>query len=99
LVAESPVAAALPPSEDFALLVDAMRALRSEHDPARASALVASYVERHPEGALLEEALAIRVEAAAAGDDSRAAANEYLTRFPTGRYAGAAKRALGHATP
>ena len=51
-----------------------MRALRLDRDPVRARGLLARYLERHPNGALAEEALALTIEAALAHQDDDAAA-------------------------
>lgn len=76
-----------------AVLVDAIAALRRDHDPARAGLLIEYYLRRNPQGALAEEALALAIEAALARDDAsaRALADDYLSRYPTGRY-----RVLAH---
>ena len=53
-------------------VVAGMRALRLDHDPVRARGLLAQYLERHPNGALAEEALALTIEAAAHHDGDAA---------------------------
>jgi hypothetical protein len=75
----------------------AMQALRRDHDPVRARALLDPYLARHPNGALAEEALAISIEAAAAHHDPDAAAlaSRYLARYPTGPFCNLAKQMLG----
>jgi hypothetical protein len=72
-----------------------MRALRVDHDPVRARALLARYLERDPNGALAEEALALTMEAALAHQDDDAAALGalYLRRYPGGPFAALALRA------
>src|SRR5262249_36529239 len=58
---------ATPPpaaSEDTTPVMEAMRALRIEGNPVRARALLARYLERHPNGTLAEEALAMTIRAA-----------------------------------
>ncbi|HVZ71552.1 MAG TPA: hypothetical protein VHJ20_04180, partial [Polyangia bacterium] len=84
------VEVAPPPAatDDPTLVATALRALRREHDPARAGALVEDYLRQWPNGALTEEAMALAVEAAAARHDARAAAwaDRYLRRFPNGRF-------------
>lgn len=74
------------------LLVDALNAVRRDHDPARAMTLIDFYLERYPRGVLVEEALALAVEAAVAeGPGGRAVtarAAAYRARFPSGRYRG-----------
>ena len=80
---------------DAQLVISAVQALRQEHDPAKADGLLVDYLRLHPTGALREEVLALRIEAAAKRNDSQAAqlAEQYLQQFPTGRYAEAARRA------
>jgi hypothetical protein len=65
-----------------------MRALRVDHDPVRARGLLARYLQRRPNGALAEEALALTIEAAVAHRDSDAAAlgARYLRRYPAGPF-------------
>ena len=72
-----------------------MRALRVDHDPVRARGLLARYLERQPEGALAEEALALTIEAALAHQDDDAAAlgGLYLRRYPGGPFKALAFRA------
>jgi len=74
----------------------AMQALRRDHDPARARALLDAYLARHPNGAMAEEALAISIEAAAARHDPDAAqlASRYLARYPTGPFCSLARQTL-----
>jgi len=90
-------AAPAPPGAE--LVLTAYRALRAEHDPARAGLLLDRYLADHPDGALAEDALALAIEAAAGRDDARAAAlgARYLARFPSGRYRAAAERARARA--
>ena len=72
-----------------------MRALRLDHDPVRARGLLARYLERHPTGALAEEALALTIEAALAhrDDDAAALGARYLRRYPGGPFKELALRA------
>jgi len=72
-----------------------MRALRRDGDPALARALSATYLERHPDGALAEEALALIIEAAVAHPDAdaRALGARYLRQYPNGPFRGLARQA------
>jgi TolA-binding protein len=94
--AAAPVAAPPAPADDPTLVAAALRALRREHDAARAGALVEEYLGKWPAGALTEEAMALAVEAAAARHDARAAdwAQRYLRRFPNGRFRDVVSRSL-----
>jgi len=85
--------------EDTTLLLDAMRALRRQHDPARARVLLGRYLQQHPNGALAEEALAMSIEAAVAAHDADAAglARRYLRSYPSGPFRSVALRALAPA--
>lgn len=76
------------------LLVEAMRA-RSAGNPERVSQLVDEYRQKHPQGALQEEALILSIDAAVArhSPSARGLAREYLRRFPQGRFAAQARRA------
>jgi len=100
-----PVVAPTPPArdeEDASLVVSAMRALRKEHDAERAARLLDRYLAAHPEGALVEEAIALDLEASVARhDDARAQAfaRQYLRRFPEGRFGTLARRTLSGASP
>jgi len=83
--------------EEAALVMSAMRALRQERDAERAARLLDRYLAAHPEGALVEEALALDLEASLARhDDGRAQvfARQYLRRFPDGRFLSLARRTL-----
>jgi hypothetical protein len=86
--------ASLPPSaasvaRERTEVLDALVALRREHDPVRAGTLLARYLSAHPNGALREEALVLAIEAAdARGDQAGGAqlAHAYQTEFPAGRF-------------
>jgi hypothetical protein len=82
----APVSAAA--GEDPSAVLEAMRALRLDHDPVRARVLLGRYLERHPGGALAEEALAMSIEAAVAHHDPDAAAlgARYLRLYPNGPF-------------
>jgi hypothetical protein len=86
--------------EDPSRVVGAVKALRTENDPARAARLLAEYLRIYPRGALLEEALALSIEAAAARRDPAATtfAARYLAEFPKGRFRRAAEQALSQRT-
>src|SRR4051812_9722589 len=56
--------------EDAAPVLAAVRALRRDHQPARARALLDAYLRRHPSGTLAQEALALSIEAALANHDA-----------------------------
>jgi hypothetical protein len=101
-VAPAPAAApgaarrAPSPSAPEALVSSAVRALRLRHDPERASVLLDDYLRSHPDGALAEEATALAIEAAGARDPDAAGrfSRRYLERWPTGRFAAAARSVL-----
>ena len=86
--------ASLPPSaasvaRERTEVLDALVALRREHDPVRAGTLLARYLSAHPRGALREEALVLAIEAAdARGDEAGGAqlARAYQAEFPAGRF-------------
>ena len=81
--------------EDPRMVIEGMRALRSEENPVRARGLLAQYLERHPDGPLAEEALALSIEAAVAhrDADARDLGARYLRRYPAGRFTALALRA------
>ena len=83
-------------SEDATHVVQAIQALRTERDPARAQALLNDYLKANPRGTLSGDALALSIEAASAQHDPRAAeyARRYLAAYPKGKYRELAKRAL-----
>lgn len=66
----------------------AMRALRRDHDPVRARALLRPYLREQPDGTLAEEALAITIEAALAHQDPdvNALGTRYLDLYPHGPF-------------
>ncbi len=76
--------------------MQAIGALRTDHDPWRAEDLLQSYLRTHPRGALAEEALALQIEAARARHDGIAVerAARYLRLYPKGAYRKAAETAL-----
>jgi len=82
--------------EDATRVVEAIQALRTERNPARAQALLNDYLKSNPRGALSGDALALSIEAASAQHDPRAAeyARRYLAAYPKGKYRDLAKRAL-----
>ena len=90
------VSAAAKNGEDPAPVLEAIRALRSEGDPARAGVLLADYLRAHPRSVLAEDAIALSIESALARHDARAAsdlAKRYLAQYPSGRYRAYALRA------
>jgi hypothetical protein len=86
--------ASLPPSaasvaRERTEVLDALVALRREHDPVRAGTLLARYLSAHPRGALREEALVLAIEAADARGDKTGGeqlAHAYQAEFPAGRF-------------
>ena len=86
--------ASLPPSaasvaRERTEVLDALVALRREHDPVRAGTLLARYLSAHPRGALREEALVLAIEAADARGDQTGGeqlAHAYQAEFPAGRF-------------
>lgn len=88
-------------SEDPSLVVSAIQALRQEHDPERASRLLAGYLRTYPRGALAEEAVALSIEAADArhSPTATAFAERYLKEYPNGRFRQTAARVLARPTP
>lgn len=97
---EARVAAA--PPEEAALVLAGLRALRRQHDPARAAVLLARYLSRFPQGALVQEAMALSIEAELARGQNQAAAQlagKYLDRFPAGRFVRVARKAAAQTAP
>ncbi|HWE30703.1 MAG TPA: hypothetical protein VHB97_22000 [Polyangia bacterium] len=92
--APSPPATASPPEAE--LVLDATLALRRAHEPRRSLDLLKQYLTRYPHGALIEESMALAMEAMATLDDASAArvAADYLQRYPAGRFTGLARTAL-----
>jgi hypothetical protein len=94
----APAAVAVPDaiSDQSRLVADAVRALRHEHDPARAATILERYFARYPDGVAAEDALALALEATIGRDPPRAAgfATRYLARYPSGRWSALAHRAL-----
>jgi len=77
------------------MVLEGMRALRSEGNPVRARELLARYLEGHQDGPLAEEALALSIEAAVAHRDADAGelGGRYLRQYPGGRFTALALRA------
>jgi hypothetical protein len=75
-------------SEEAALVLGAVRALRRDHDVSAAVRLLEAYRLRFPSGDLAEEALALTIEALAMRGDRAALdfVDEYLRRFRKGRF-------------
>ena len=83
--------------EESALVVDAVRALRRDHDPRRAKDLAEEVLQRYPRGAQCEEAMAVAMEAASLDGDELTArrwAERYLESFGAGRFADRARDVL-----
>lgn len=74
----------------------AVKALRRDGDAALAARLLEEAYAKSPHGALAEEVMALRVEAAEALGDARrrAYARQYLARYPAGRYQSQVERTL-----
>ncbi len=87
--------------ENPAKLMESVKALRQDHDPARASRLLREYLRLYPRGSLSEEARALSIEAARAQSSPNTVelANEYLRLYPHGRFRKAAAQAAGRSDP
>jgi hypothetical protein len=97
----SPLPSAAAVARERTEVLDALVALRREHDPVRAGALLARYLAAHPHGALREEALVLAIEAADARNDAAGAqqlAKTYQAEFPTGRFLTFARSHTGDRT-
>jgi hypothetical protein len=84
-------------AEESALVVDAVRALRRDHDARRAGELAEEVLQRYPHGVQREEAMAVAMEAAIADGDTAAArrwAERYLDSWRAGRFADRARDVL-----
>jgi len=76
---------------------EALVALRRDHDPNHAAALLNHELEANPHGVLRQEALVLAIEAADARGDRRGAetfARAYQREFPSGRFMQLAQRYL-----
>ncbi len=76
---------------------EALVALRRDHDPSRAAALLNHELEANPHGVLRQEALVLAIEAADARGDRAGAesfARAYEREFPSGRFRQLAQRYL-----
>ena len=85
----SPLPSAAAVARERTEVLDALVALRREHDPGRAGTLLTRYLAAHPRGALREEALVLAIEAADARKDAAGAqqlAQTYQAEFPAGRF-------------
>jgi hypothetical protein len=84
------------PAADNEIVRRAVKALRRDGDPALAARLLDEAHRKSPDGALAEEVMSLRVEAALARGDARAGsyAREYLARYPEGRYRERVQQAL-----
>ena len=92
----NPLARPAEDGEDPTPVVRAIRALRSERNPAQAEKLLEQYLRTNPNGALAEDALALLIETASALRSTSAAdrAARYLELYPNGRYRATARRVL-----
>jgi hypothetical protein len=83
-------------ASDALLVQRAIEALRNERDPERANQLLEEYRAKGGKQLLAEEALALSIEAALMNDPKRAKvlAQQYQAKYPGGRFAQLAARAL-----
>lgn len=82
------------------LLAEGMRALRLEGKARRARVVLARYLDRHPHGALSDEALALSIQIALDLHDPEAAVRlsaRYLDQHPDGSFRPLAERTLAAA--
>jgi|SRR4051794_30063509 len=92
-----PVPLAAETTRERAKVWEALVALRRDHDPNRAAALLSHELEANPHGVLRQEALVLAIEAADAHGDRRGAegfARAYQREFPSGRFKQLAQRYL-----
>jgi outer membrane protein assembly factor BamD (BamD/ComL family) len=79
-------------------VLEAIRSLRANGNAALAAVYLDEYMREHPRGILVEDALALSIEAASARRDRRSAgdyAERYLRQYPAGRFRALAEDALG----
>ena len=84
-------------ADESALVVEAVRALRRDHDARRAGELAEEILRRYPHGVQREEAMAVAMEAAIANGDATAArhwAERYLESYGAGRFSDRARDVL-----
>jgi hypothetical protein len=101
-VGEPPAPTSASTAAHAALVLSARVALRHDRDPRAALRLVEQYLRENPDGPVVEEALALSIEARTALGDRRAAATaaeNYLSHFPTGRFVDLANRTKSVAHP
>lgn len=96
-----PGAATAATAADTSLVVDAMRRLRRGRDPRAALPQLDAYLARFPDGDLAEEVRALAIEAHAALGDAAACslAEQYLQRYPHGRFRDPAERTAQRCPP
>lgn len=77
----------------------AVEALRTSGDANKAESLLQEYRKSSSSGQLEEEALALSIEVSLARGDKKAPAyaKQYLAKYPTGKFAPLARRALSGA--